>query len=50
LTRIAKDRADSATPAKGRTMGSKFGTKLPAQQSKCPSIQTSFHKTEGGFA
>jgi len=30
-------------------MGSKFGIKLPARQSKHPSIQTSFCKTEGGF-
>jgi len=49
LMRITKDWADSAIPAKSWTMGSKFGIKLPAQQSKRPSIQTSFCKTEGGF-
>ena len=49
MMQIAKDQADSATPAKGRTVGSKFGIKLPAQQSEHPSIQTSFRETEGGF-
>jgi len=49
LMQIAKDQANSATPAKGRTMGSKFGIKQPAWQSECPSIQTSFCETEGGF-
>jgi len=47
---IAKDWADSATPVKGKTTGSKFGIKLPAQQSKCPLIQMSFHEAKGGFA
>jgi len=47
---IAKDRADSAIPAKGRTMGSKFGIKLPTWQSEHPLIQMSFRETEGGFA
>jgi len=31
-------------------VGSKFGIKLPARQPEYPSIQTSFSKTEGGFA
>jgi len=47
---IAKDWANPAIPVKGRTVGSKFGIKLPAQHSKYPSFQMCFSKTEGGFA
>jgi len=50
LTQIAKDRADPAISAKGRTVQSKFGIKLPAWRSEYPSFQTHFSKTEGGFA
>jgi len=50
LTWIAKDQANPAIPAKGRTMWSKFGTKLPAWHSKYPSFQMHFRKAEGGFA
>jgi len=48
LTRIAKDQADSATPAKSRTLKSKFGTKQPARQSECTPTQMSFRETKGG--
>jgi len=47
---IAKDWADPAIPAKGRTVGSKFGIKLPARHSKYLSFQMCFSNTEGGFA
>ncbi len=47
---IAKDRANPAIPAKGRTVGSKLRIKLPAWHSKYPSFQMHFGKTEDGFA
>jgi len=47
---IAKDWANPATQVKSRTMGFKFGIKLPAWQTKHPSIQMSICKAEGGFA
>jgi len=47
---IAKDWANPAIPAKGRTVGSKFRIKLPAWHSEYPLFQTRFGKTEGGFA
>jgi len=50
LMRITKDWANPAIPAKGRTVGSKFGIKLPAQHSEYPSSQMHSRKTEGGFA
>ncbi len=46
---IAKDWANSATPAKSRTLKSKLGIKQPAQQFEHPPIQMSFCKTKGGF-